>query len=376
MTVPRIGLVALVTILGLAACGDRRSAQTQGTAGQKDKGGLDFQGLTLQQTDKQGRPLWRLQADSAGYERGSQTGQLKNVQGELLQGGKAVYKVKAQQAQVQQQAEQLLLKGTVTVTDIDRKGVFTGKEFLWQPQQDLLTVRQNPQVKYPQAKVSATELRATRRSQQIEAQGKVVADASPSGLHLETEKLLWQVPQQQMTAGNVQQPKPQSVLVKGLTGVRAGDRVQGGLLQFDMKTQIAVLTTSALVELAKSGITVQGQQLAWDLKRKLVVSDRPLKIHSISQAVDATAEQGSIDIQNQLVQLQGKVQVVGERRPALLKTDHLAWSLTTQQIQAKGNVFYQQQKPTFTVRGPQAFGAIKKQEVMVTGGNVVTEIFP
>jgi lipopolysaccharide assembly outer membrane protein LptD (OstA) len=70
------------------------------------------------------------------------------------------------------------------------------------------------------------------------------------------------------------------------------------------------------------------------------------------------------------------VVAVSRRNDGRLSANSLVWNLADQTVVAEGAVNYRQNNPAITVRGPRALGRIEAQTVVVSGGNVVTEIQP
>ncbi|NEQ21001.1 MAG: LPS export ABC transporter periplasmic protein LptC, partial [Microcoleus sp. SIO2G3] len=117
----------------------------------------------------------------------------------------------------------------------------------------------------------------------------------------------------------------------------------------------------------------------WNLKAETVLSDQPVRIVHQKENVILTANQGQIDLARKVANLTGGVQGVGSRNQAKLYANQLRWDIPTQNVQASGNVIYEQVNPPFNTSGPVAVGKIQDQSVVVTGstGNrVVTKIIP
>ena len=87
-----------------------------------------------------------------------------------------------------------------------------------------------------------------------------------------------------------------------------------------------------------------------------------------------------MNLKEKIVYLVGKVHGVGQRSQSLdAKT--LTWNLTTQIVEALGDVVYRQVQPPLNFVGQKAVGNIQEENIVVSGGNnagnrVVTEIIP
>ena len=93
-----------------------------------------------------------------------------------------------------------------------------------------------------------------------------------------------------------------------------------------------------------------------------------MTIVNSAQQLTLTANRAEMQIDQQVADLIGNVRGVGEKNQSRLSADRVKWFLETQQFQADGNVSYQQDKPPFSIAGPQASGKLDTQEVAVNGG--------
>lgn len=342
------------------------------------EGGVNFRNLVLRQTNPKGELIWKIQAETATYSPDRKVAHLKNVKGELLDAGKPVYKLTTPQAQVQQQQTQLVLNGQVTVQDLRNKVVIVGPEFIWQPNQNQLLARQNPQVRYPQITLTAKEITANSKTQQVQAQGNVqVTSQRPDfkDLQLKSQVLQWNVKQEQLMAGSLTDPKLRGVDVKRIKGPNVGERATGGELAWNLTEKLLTLREQAQVNLVNPDVQVAGNVLMWRVEQQEILSDEPVQIVSPSQTLTAQAQAGRMNLATKQVDLTGRVQLNRSQNPAQLNTDQLTWSIPSQQINAVGNVFYQQQTPFLRLRGTEAVGWLDKQEVIVSGG-VQTQVIP
>jgi LPS export ABC transporter protein LptC len=367
-----IGLGLLLVAIGLSACSPNQSAKPAATP---VPGGVGLNALTLRRTDNQGRPLWQIEAKTAKYQ--NNQGQVQALVGQLFEAGKPVFRLQSPTAQIRQQGDQLLIIGRTTVTDLQGKGVLTAEEFVWRPATGTLIARRQPKLVYPLVQVTANEMQADSRQQQVLALGRVQAD-SPLGLRLLSERLNWQIPQERLVAssGSDGAGSP-GVRLLQLKGSGKGNRAQGETLNFDLKTQtvqLQSLQVPAQIQLAQSQLTITGQAFTWLIPKQRLTSDRPLSLRSAKSAVNVSANRGDLDLATETVTLNGNVRAIGQKQQSMLTTDQLTWLIPTQRLEAVGNVRYQQQQPRFTVRGGRAVGLIDEQQVSISGGGVVTEI--
>jgi len=336
---------------------------------------LAFRNGVLQQTDAQGQMLWQIGVGQATYQQNQKIAQVQNLDGKLFQDGKPVFHIKAQQGEIHQKSQRLTLKGKIVAWDIQDKGVLQGHEMEWRPQDDLLILRQNLRISYPQLQITAREAYASSRTRHINAQGQVVAVTRQPQLRLRAETMTWQLAHQQVSMAPNPQDPSQGVQIERLAG-QAADRAVAGKAYLNLKSQSLALQHNTRLSLLHPPLEVVSQQLVWDFGRQSVVSRAPIYVQHRAQKITVTAAQGKLDLRQKRIQFAGSVQTAGTRNRSLLQTDQLNWLIPTQTIEAQGNVVYQQNQPRFELRGPKAFGKLQQQAVLISGGDVVTEIIP
>ncbi|WP_083636523.1 LPS export ABC transporter periplasmic protein LptC [Leptolyngbya sp. 'hensonii'] len=329
---------------------------------------LTFKDVTLQQFDEQGRLLWRVKAKQARYSNDKKIAKIQDPSGELFQDGKLVFRIKAKQGEVQQDGQKIFLKEEITATMVQDGATLKGQELEWIPKQDLLIVRRDLKGNHPQVQASAKEARAYSRSRRLELVGNVIAVVKEPTLRLQAEKLVWQLPKQLVTTD---QPIQIDRLVKQVPT----DRITGKKAVVDLKAKTATVSQEVQLTLVDPPVTVNGAVLTWNLGRQTVISEKPLKIVHREQQVTLTASQGQFDLKPQVFYLVGGVRVIGVNQ-SQLEADTLTWAIPTQELLAEGNVSYRQVSPPFSLIGPRALGRLQEQTIVISGGNVVTEIVP
>lgn len=139
-----------------------------------------------------------MKAKQATYSKDRRVAQVENPSGDLFQDGKSVYQITAKEGEIEQDGEQLFLKGQIVATDPRNKLVLRGNELEWRPKEDLLIVRNQLTGSHPQVQAVAQEARVFSRTGRIELQGKVEANTSDPVLQMRTEHLIWQIREQKL----------------------------------------------------------------------------------------------------------------------------------------------------------------------------------
>jgi LPS export ABC transporter protein LptC len=365
----------LVTCASLSACeGKSRTEQKikQDTAATEIEGSLVFKNVTLDQADEKGRPLWKVKAKQATYTKDKKLGRIDNPSGDLYQDGKVVLQVSADTGEIREDGQLVFLKGQITATDTRNGAVFKGDELEWRPKEDLLVVRNNLKGIHPQLQATAKEGRYFTRKQQVELLGQVAAIAKDPDLQMKTEQLLWQIQAQKVISDKRTQMERYKAKI-------VTDRVEADKSEVNLKTKVAILKQNIQLTSIDPPLLMSSNSAIWNLKTETVLSDQPVRIVHQKENVILTANQGQIDLARKVANLTGGVQGVGSRNQAKLYANQLRWDIPTQNVQATGNVIYEQVNPPFNTSGPVAVGKLQDQSVVVTGatGNrVVTEIIP
>jgi LPS export ABC transporter protein LptC len=359
----------------LSACKDQSRTENkikQDTSATEIEGSLVLKNVTLEQADEKGRPLWKVKAKEAIYTKDKKTARIENPAGDLFQDGKVVLRVSADSGEIEEDGQKVFLKGHITATDTRNGAVLRGEELEWRPKDDLLIVRNNFKGNHPQLQASAKEGRYFTRKQQVELIGQVAALSKDPDLQMKTEHLLWEIKEQKVIGDR----RLQMERYKAKT---VTDRVEADKSEVNLQTKIATLKQNIQLTSIDPPLLMSSNSAVWNLKTQTVVSDQPVRIVHQKEKVILTANQGQIDLERKVANLTGGVQGVGSRNQANLYANQLTWEIQTQNIQASGNVIYQQVNPPFNTTGSTAVGKLQDQSVVVssgTGNRVVTEIIP
>jgi len=362
-------LVALV--LGLAACSQSSKVASPAQADSSQthfETSLTFNQVTLEQTNGQGRPVWNVKAKQANYSQDRKVAQLQSPTGELFQDGKLVYQFTATKGEIQQDGKKLFLKGNVVVTDPKNGVVLRGNELEWRPNEDLLIVRNQLTVTHRQMQVTAQEAQVFSRAARMELLRQVVAIATDPHLQMQTEHLIWQIRDQKLIGDR-------PIEIDRFKGQVATDRATANQAEVELKTKIVTLKQDAQLFLLDPPLQVASNHLSWNLNAETVTSNQPLRALERQQQVTVTANQGWMDLHKRVVYLTGNVYSVGQRGQSL-NSARLTWYLPTHLFEADGNVVYHQTQPAASFTGQKAIGRLQAQDIVVSGGGVVTQFIP
>ncbi|MBW4555534.1 MAG: LPS export ABC transporter periplasmic protein LptC [Trichormus sp. ATA11-4-KO1] len=366
--------VTFFLVMGLAACGGKSptNSQSNDASSSSEESNLTFFDVTLEQADEVGRPLWKVQAKKATYTQEKQIGQAENPYGELYQDGKAVYQIKAEQAEIKQDGKQLFLKGKILATDPSNGIVLQGNELEWRPQEDLLIVRNQLNGTHKQLQAVAQEARVKTREQRMEFSGGVVAKSADPQMQIRTEHLIWQVKEEKLIGDR-------PIQIDRYNNNQITDRGKGDAAEVNLKTKIATIKQNAQLELVDPPTQIASNSITWNMNAETVATNAPVRVFQRAENVTVTANQGEMKIPQKVVYLTGNVNAIGQRQQTL-KSNKLTWYLDKKLLEAQGNIVYRQIDPPLNFTGETAVGNLQTENIVVKGGKssgrVVTEIIP
>lgn len=370
---PLLYALLLTMLFTTTACGNRnRTADkiAQDTQQAQDfDNSLTFNAVTLEEFDKKGRLWWKVKAAQASYSKDKKVARLQQPAGEFFQDGVSVLQVKGQQGEVQQNGQTIFLRGKITATDTRDGLVMKGDELEWQPRKELVIVRNNLTGTHRQMKIAAKEGRLFTRTQRLELQGQVTAQAINPDLTFQSERAIWQIKQQTLTSDRPLQ-------IDRFNKTVLTDRATANTGVADLKAKTITLKQNARLTLTNPPTQLASNSLIWDLQRQTVASDQLLTINNSQQQVALSGNEGRIDLRAKMLYLEGDVRGIGTKNQAQLNSDRLNWNMVTQKFEADGNFRYRQGQPPLNLAGPRATGTLRDQNILVGGGRVVTEFTP
>lgn len=334
--------------------------------------GLVAENATIEQQNKKGQPLWKINAKQAKYLKERKYVQLEGVTGNLYQDGQVILQVRAKKGEVEEDGQKILLKEQIVAVDPRNKAVFKAEEFEWRPEEDLAIARKNLTGSNANVNASATEGRYKSRSQQMELLGQVKAIAKDPALQLRTERLLWELKQNKVSSDR-------PLEIDRYQAKTTSDRLVANKGQINLATKIATVEGNVELKSLNPKMQIASNAATWNLNARTVQTNQPVQIIHHQEGFSATGNQGFIDLERQVARLQGGTQGINLRKPANLYANQLIWQIPQKLVQAEGNVIYNQTSPPLHLEGPRATGNLETQQITVasdTKGQVVTEIIP
>jgi LPS export ABC transporter protein LptC len=370
-TFTTIGLTILSLTLGSCRPEIKPQQQSKPSAA-KIEPKLELDGLSFEQVDNQGKPLWKVRAEKGIYAPDRKRAKVTNLDGDLYQDGQIVLHVTAKSGEVEQEGEKVFLRGDVITKAIKNNLVIVGQEVEWQPKADSLTIRDRVQANHPQFQANAERGQYFSRKQQLELSGKITAFTNEPRLAMQTEQLTWLVKDQQVIGKTPTQ-------IQRYQGQQVTATVTANSSTTSLDRKIINLLGNVQLNATKPLIQVNGESFSWEIDRELITADRPLKIVHQQEQATFTANNGQVDLQSSLATLSGDARGVATRNQAKLRADKLVWEMTSQQLVGTGNVVYQQVRPQIKFTGNRGVGKLQDQSIVISSDRrqqVQTEIVP
>ncbi len=436
-----IAATIAVLVVALRTCGIGQKIAAPAPAEQIEPA-LTLQAVTLEQPDENGSLLWRLKATSVNYSPNNQRATLKELKGEFFQAGETIYTVVADEGEVRQNGEMLFLTGNLVATGIEDELTLESDRLKWQPKEDRLIMgefeddalsddaknddaeedsedvkteseqlakgalvekkppinpstdeptanrfptegSQKPPVKgfNPQMETIARVVTVINKENRVDLSGGVIAKSKETPwLTFESDSLVWFTERERIEAQQllkVEQYASEDYQV-------VSDRILGAKGDVSLTDNIVTLNESVqLTSLAPSSgqpLKAESKSAVWDVENQTVALDNPVKLEQPAQKITASANQARLDLAQEVIYLTGNVQANGEEKGSQLKANSVTWRTGSQDVEAEGNVSYQQAaSPEVAMTGERAVGNIEQGTVVVTdsrSGDVVIEIVP
>lgn len=369
---------------------------------------LTLQTVTLEQPDENGALLWRIKAETVNYLPDTERAELLDLEGEFFQAGEVIYTVTADEGEVQQNGETLFLRGNLIASGVEDELTLEGERLKWVPKEDLLVMgdfeeaadgtSEEPSTEAlrasevpsrgdesaavvtgsnPQLDAIAQLVTVKNKEKRVDFTGGVVAKSKETPwLAFESDALSWFTEREEIEAN-------QPVAVENFESDRfeqVTERLTGQSGLVDLAENIVTLEDAVRFDALEQPLVVQSEQAVWDVDTQLVTMDQPVNIVQPARRVTATSNRASLDLAQEIIYLTGDVRAAAEENNARLAADEVTWKTTTQDVEATGDVRYQQAAdPEISMTGTRAVGNIETGTLVVTGGEsgeVFTEIVP
>lgn len=355
----------------LIACQANKNIKDSGVTRRESH--LVLNNATLEQSNAKGQTVWKIQVKKANYSPDRKKADLEEIRGNLFQDGKLVLQVSADRGEIVKDGADISLKENIIAKD-PRNGIVIRTEAIqWQPERDLVMIPDKLRGTHTKLEVAAKEGRYYTRKQRLELSGQILATAKNPRLQLKTERLYWNIPQNQIIGDR------RLEIVRYHEGT-VTDRLVTNRSQIDLKQNSVLIEDNIEFKSLDPPLQISSNSLLWNYQERTVKSDQPIELFDYRDGIKIVGNRAFVNLPQKLAQLDGGVQGNSSRNQGKLYAENLTWHIGSQVVEALGNITYEQVKPPqFHLTGERATGRLQDNSIVVTGGDrqqVVTEIVP
>ncbi len=335
---------------------------------------LILENATLNQVDSEGNTLWKLEVKRVVYRQDNQNAELEAVTGELYEEGEVFLKIQANQGKIINDGTQVNLAGEVVATDPRNGATLNTEKVEWSPENRLLLIPQPLSGQHPRFNVTANRGKYYTDQEELELIGNVEGISEDPPLQLQGDQLNWLISQEV-----VRSQQPLQVDRYDPATETISDRVTANSGEVKLGEKIVFLEDNVEFKSSDPPLQAASNAITWDIDKKVITSSQPIQVVQTEDNLTLTGNQGIIDLNREVAQFQGGVKGVSQGNQATLFANRLRWNLPTQEMEAEGNVIYQQSDPPLTTKGEKASGILSQENIVVQGNQeqrVTTEIVP
>ncbi|MFP4296427.1 MAG: LPS export ABC transporter periplasmic protein LptC [Spirulinaceae cyanobacterium] len=335
--------------------------------------GLVLENATLEQSDEEGRILWKVNAEKAIYTQDKKLVRLENIKGDLYQDGEVVMQVTSKSGDIEQDSQIIRLHEDIVGIDPRNQAIFKGQELEWRPQEDMAIISEDVSGQNDNLEVKAQIGRYFSRTQQMQLEGKVAAIAKDPPLQIKTEAVTWDIENKTVNS-------EVKVTINRYDQKTITDRVVADKGNVNLANKIVTLTNNVELKATEPPLQIASNQAIWNVEARTVRSPQPIQVIHLAEKFTVTGNQGFIDLEDQIARFEGGIHGISAKQQANLYADSLVWEIPKQLLNARGNVAYNQNDPPLDLTGQQATAKLEAQSVKIASsdrtGRVTTHITP
>ncbi len=324
----------------------------------------------LEQSNRQENTVWKIRADTITYSEDKKIANLSQVVGNLLQDGKIILQISANRGEVRDNGNVIVLKEDVIASDPRNQSTIESNIVEWRPQENLLLIEDSLKGIHSNLEITAKSGKYFTDRESLEIQGNVIATTDKPALQLTSDRLTWNVAQNQLKSPGaveiVSFDKDETV-----TDKLVSDRAEVNLTQ-----NIATLYNNVEFISLQPKLQAATDFFTWNYQKRIGKTDRPIEILARDRQTSLTGNAGEIDLRQQIAKLQDGVRGINQQKQSELYARQLTWKIDTEEITATDNVIYEQADPKARLTGEKAVGTLSNNNIVVTsdGKKQVTSV--
>lgn len=334
--------------------------------------GLVLYNATLEQSNADGKTLWKLSTEKVVYTQDKKIATLENLTGNLFENGKIILKVSAKKGEIRNDGKEIFLKDNILALDTRNKAEFKGDSIEWKPEENYLIVQQNFKVNHPKLTMTAQQAKYNTQNQIVEVSENILANMKNPQLHLKTQHLYWKISEEKIIGDR-------SLLITRYDDKIVTDKLTTQQAEVDLNSNIAVIQGNIEYQSLKPPLQAATNRILWNYQERKMEANQPIQLVQTEDKMTLTANLAKLNLAENNVYLEGGIYGEAVGNEAKIYADNLTWNLDEKQITANSNVYYQQLNPDFNLRGTKAVGKLQEKNITVTGDDqnkVITIIYP
>ena len=324
----------------------------------------------LEQSNTLENTVWRIRADSIVYSEDKKTATLEQVIGNLLQDGKLIFKISAKAGEFRDNGNIIFLKDEIVASDPRNESVLKTNEVEWRPQENILLIKQDLTGIHPNLELSAATGKYFTDSESLEIEGDVIATSNNPGLQLKSERLVWNISQDQIESPDAIQ------IVRYDENETVTDKLVSDRAQVNLADNTAILNKNIELISLQPKLQIATESLTWNYQERAGKTEQPIQILDRDRQISLTGNKGEVNLQQQVAKLKDGVRGINQRKPSELYARQLMWKIDTEVVEATGDVVYEQSEPPIRLTGEKAVGTLRNNKIVVTsnGKKQVTSV--
>lgn len=368
------GLLFLLLLGVIAACQSTSiDKQSHNSAQERSETQFILENAILEQSNTEGNIVWRVKSNKTIYSQDRQTAKLEQVTANLLENNKIILQLSSKKGEIKQNGSIILLQEQILVTDPRNQAVVKSELAEWQPSAQILMISQGVEGNNENLKIKADKGKYLIDKQSLELEGNIIATTVTPSLQLKTDYLIWSIPEQKVIGD-----RPLEIV--RYQNDRISDRVVAEQGKVDLQQNILSMQQNVEMRSQNPPLQIATNSASWNYETRIVSSDQPIEIIDLENKLNIVGNKGTINLDQQIANLNNGIKGINNHNQSQLYARQLIWDISTEKVEATGNIIYQQTDPPLNLKGEKAIGLLRNNSVVVTSNNqqnqVITEIVP
>ena len=350
----------LLLIIGIVGCQTSTPEPQQVSQENRSDTQLVLNNAVLEQSNAAENTVWKIKAESIVYSQDKQTATLNKVVGNLLQDGKIILQLSAKTGEVRDNGNVILLNEDIIASDPRNGSAIYSDAVEWRPQENQLLIKKKFTGIHPNLEITANRGKYLTDTESLEIQDDVVATTNQPTLRLKSDRLVWKIAQEQIESPGaieiVRYNENQTII----------DRLVSDRAVVDLAKDTATLNQNIELTSQDPQLQVATNFLTWNYQDRIGKTNQPIQILERDRTISLTGNKGEINLQQQLAKLQDGVKGINRLKASELYARQLIWKIDTEEVEAVGNVVYEQADPQARLTGEKAVGTLTDNNIVVT----------